>query len=36
VLAALLENNQRSDGTIEVPAVLRRYTGFDSVGGSGQ
>jgi seryl-tRNA synthetase len=36
VLAALIENNQRADGSIAVPEVLRRYTGFDSVGVSSQ
>lgn len=28
VLAALLENNQRPDGSIELPEVLHSYTGF--------
>lgn len=28
VLAALLENNQRADGSIELPEVLHSYTGF--------
>jgi seryl-tRNA synthetase len=32
VLAALLENNQQPDGSIVVPDVLRRYTGFDRIG----
>ncbi len=32
VLAALLEYNQRNDGTILVPEVLHRYTGFDRIG----
>ncbi|MBI2599675.1 hypothetical protein HYW43_02015 [Candidatus Daviesbacteria bacterium] len=27
VLSAILENNQRKDGSIEVPEVLRKYTG---------
>ena len=32
VLAAILENNQQADGTVLVPEVLRRYTGFDAIG----
>lgn len=28
IVAALLENNQREDGTIELPEVLHAYTGF--------
>lgn len=32
ILAALLENNQRSDGSIAIPDCLRIYTGFDAVG----
>lgn len=31
VLAALLENNQRPDGTIVLPEVLHSYTGFDRI-----
>ncbi len=31
VVAALLEDNQK-DGYIEIPAVLRPYTGFDRIG----
>lgn len=31
VLAALAENNQQDDGSIRVPEVLRRFTGFDAV-----
>ena len=31
VVAALLENNQK-DGRIEIPEVLRPYTGFDFIG----
>lgn len=31
VVAALLENNQK-DGRIEIPEVLRPYTGFDYIG----
>jgi len=30
IIAALLENNQTSDG-INIPHVLRRYTGFDKI-----
>jgi seryl-tRNA synthetase len=31
VLAALLENNQRADGTIDLPEVLHSYTGFAQI-----
>jgi seryl-tRNA synthetase len=31
-LAALLENNQQADGTITVPKVLHKYTGFKVIG----
>jgi seryl-tRNA synthetase len=31
VLASLLENNQRADGTIELPEVLHPYTGFAQI-----
>ncbi len=31
-LIALLENNQRADGSIEIPKVLRAYAGFDRIG----
>jgi seryl-tRNA synthetase len=31
-LIALLENHQRADGSIEIPKVLRAYTGFDRIG----
>jgi seryl-tRNA synthetase len=31
-LIAVLENYQRQDGTIEVPEVLRRYVGSDTIG----
>jgi seryl-tRNA synthetase len=31
ILAALLENNQRADGTIELPEVLHSYTGFAQI-----
>ena len=32
IVAALLENNQRADGTVSVPDVLRPYTRFDQIG----
>jgi seryl-tRNA synthetase len=32
IVAALLENNQRPDGTVAVPEVLRPYTRFDQIG----
>jgi seryl-tRNA synthetase len=28
IVAALLENNQQPDGSIELPEVLHPYTGF--------
>ncbi|MDX2246231.1 MAG: serine--tRNA ligase [Bacteroidia bacterium] len=31
ILAALLENNQQADGSIVIPEVLRKYTGFDRI-----
>ncbi len=31
-LIALLENHQRADGTVEIPAALRPYAGFDRIG----
>ncbi|NNJ25316.1 serine--tRNA ligase [Alienimonas chondri] len=31
-LIALLENNQREDGSIGIPEVLQPYCGFDSIG----
>jgi seryl-tRNA synthetase len=31
-LIALLENHQRADGSIGIPAVLRPFTGFDRIG----
>lgn len=31
-MAAILENNQLADGTIEVPKVLQKYTGFKVIG----
>jgi seryl-tRNA synthetase len=31
VLAALLENNQQADGTIELPDVLHSYAGFGTI-----
>lgn len=33
-MAAILENNQLADGTIEVPKVLQKYTGFKIIGKS--
>ncbi|MEW5950315.1 MAG: serine--tRNA ligase [Elusimicrobiota bacterium] len=30
--AAVLENYQKEDGSVEVPEVLRKYTGFDRIG----
>ena len=32
VVAALLEDNQKAEGYIEIPQVLRPYTGFDRIG----
>ena len=32
VVIAVLENYQRSDGSVEIPEVLRSYTGFDHIG----
>ena len=32
VVIAVLENYQRSDGSVEIPEVLRSYTGFDRIG----
>jgi len=29
---ALLENHQRADGSVEIPAALRPYAGFDRIG----
>lgn len=31
IVAALLENNQQPDGSIVIPEVLRKYTGFDHI-----
>ncbi len=31
LLASILENNQRADGSISIPEVLRPYTGFDVI-----
>jgi len=33
-LVAILENGQRDDGTVEVPAALRPYLGKDTLGAS--
>lgn len=30
-LIAILENNQQKDGSVDVPEVLRKYTGFDKI-----
>ncbi len=32
IVAGLLENNQQSDGSIRIPAVLVPYTGFEQIG----
>ncbi|MEM8488421.1 MAG: serine--tRNA ligase, partial [Bacteroidota bacterium] len=32
IVATLLENGQQADGTIKIPAVLHKYTGFDTIG----
>ena len=32
VMAALIENNQREDGTIRMPSSLVSYTGFETIG----
>lgn len=31
IVAALLENNQQSDGSIKIPKALQSYTGFDVI-----
>jgi seryl-tRNA synthetase len=31
ILIALLENNQQEDGSIKVPGVLQKYTGFSEI-----
>ncbi len=31
ILISILENNQLWDGSIKIPEVLRKYTGFDSI-----
>ncbi|QQG46307.1 MAG: serine--tRNA ligase [Candidatus Niyogibacteria bacterium] len=31
ILISILENNQRRDGSVAVPKVLQKYTGFDSI-----
>ena len=31
IVAALLENNQRADGTVAIPEALAAYTGFDQI-----
>lgn len=32
ILIALMENNQRADGSISIPPKLAAYTGFDTIG----
>ncbi len=32
IVATILENNQRADGSITIPEPLQRYTGFDVIG----
>jgi len=31
ILVALIENNQQKDGSIKIPAVLQKYTGFKKI-----
>ena len=31
IMAALMENNQNPDGSISIPSVLHKYTGFDTI-----
>jgi seryl-tRNA synthetase len=31
MLIAILENYQQKDGSIKIPKVLRKYTGFDVI-----
>lgn len=31
-IVAILENNQRADGSVKIPNVLRKYVGFDRIG----
>jgi seryl-tRNA synthetase len=31
ILIALLENNQKEDGTVVIPKVLQKYTGFSEI-----
>ena len=35
VIIAILENYQQADGSVEIPAALRPYTGFDRIPGPG-
>jgi seryl-tRNA synthetase len=30
-ILAIFENHQRPDGSVEIPAALRPYTGFDAI-----
>ena len=32
IIIPLLENHQRSDGSIAIPKAFRPYTGFDTIG----
>ncbi len=32
IVATILENGQQADGSIKIPAVLHKYTGFDTIG----
>ncbi len=36
VLAALLENNLQADGTVKVPEILHRWTGFETLAPAGK
>ncbi len=31
IMVAILENNQQKDGSIKIPKVLQKYTGFDKI-----
>ena len=33
ILIAIIENYQQKDGSIKVPEVLQKYTGFSKIGG---
>ena len=32
LIIAIMENYQQKDGSIEIPEVLRPFTGFDKIG----